>query len=394
MTLKTFIFLLFYLTLLPVSQAWGEIFRSGDLIATSYGKTYVVKKVLGKGDFGTVYQVIDYETANYHSAELLELNSTPTPQDQKNGKALALKVIHNDFYHPDTFSEFHKKYKYLANIVSKNPDLAKVYSHGYLLLNGKTIKNSAVIEMELLEGADLHSSPHALEWTTKLGEEDGQLVLKRLEEFVDFGVRAIQNLSENRIVHSDLGPKNIILTSLGEFKLIDFDFVDIPGSETYSYDPAFSPPEVLNDQLVPGASDFYSLGMMVARFLTGTPPIISYKNSFPVDFELYAMADADDFDEDESFFNRIQGSRAHHRAMIEHLSKKFEERSARITLPQIRSKYMALAKLSLQLAKYNPAERGFSWRGHRYSYRGTLLNQGFLTVSAVLPANKCSQSLQ
>lgn len=86
-------------------------------------------------------------------------------------------------------------------------------------------------------------------------------------------------LHRNLVVHRDLKPNNILVTSEGEPKLLDFGIakiLDLPTDSTMAgmrmLTPDYASPEQVAGGLVSTATDIYSLGAVLYRLLTGQSP--------------------------------------------------------------------------------------------------------------------------
>ncbi len=90
---------------------------------------------------------------------------------------------------------------------------------------------------------------------------------------------AIGYLHRNLIVHRDLKPSNILVTTEGEPKLLDFgiaSMLDLATDSTVTgmrmLTPEYASPEQVDGQRVSTATDIYSLGALLYKLLTDSPP--------------------------------------------------------------------------------------------------------------------------
>ncbi len=109
-----------------------------------------------------------------------------------------------------------------------------------------------------------------------------------LDEFFTIATQCAEALvSAHRqgIVHCDIKPENIMLTSTGQVKILDFGVAKhLPRSDqsstvdragTFAGTPAYMSPEVLLEQAPDGRADVFSLGVVFYEVLTGQHPFMA-----------------------------------------------------------------------------------------------------------------------
>jgi serine/threonine-protein kinase len=164
--------------------------------------------------------------------------------------------------HPGLLRLFRRERQILARL--EHPNIAR------FLDGGATGDGIPFVVLEYVEGAPVIEACDA----RRLG------VRQRLELFLKI-CRAVQYAHESLVVHSDLKPRNVLVTDAGEPKLLDFGIarlLDRPRSPEATVTragfltPEYASPEQLAGQPVSTASDVYSLGVILYELLTGRQP--------------------------------------------------------------------------------------------------------------------------
>ncbi len=109
-----------------------------------------------------------------------------------------------------------------------------------------------------------------------------------LDEFFTIAIQCAEALVAahgHSIVHCDIKPENIMLTSSGQVKILDFGVAKhLPRSDqsstvdragTFAGTPAYMSPEVLLEQAPDGRADIFSLGVVFYEVLTGQHPFLA-----------------------------------------------------------------------------------------------------------------------
>ncbi len=144
----------------------------------------------------------------------------------------------------------------------EHPHIARMYD------GGVTESDVPYFIMEYVDGRSIDVHCNEL----KLGIEE------RLHLFRDVCV-AIEYAHSRLIVHCDLKPHNILITTRGEVKLVDFGIASLLHGEMESQPaplsaqrlltPAYSAPEQRSGEAVTAATDVYQLGLVLYELLTG-----------------------------------------------------------------------------------------------------------------------------
>lgn len=113
------------------------------------------------------------------------------------------------------------------------------------------------------------------------GKDLEQIVLERgllpVNEALGLVLQAAQALAElhkRGIVHHDIKPSNILVTSTGGVKLIDFGIARLAGKESDKIilTPGYAPPEQYSSTPTDPRSDIFALGMTLYTLVTGKHP--------------------------------------------------------------------------------------------------------------------------
>lgn len=93
-------------------------------------------------------------------------------------------------------------------------------------------------------------------------------VLRYLED----AVRALEYLHRHGIVHGDVKPANLVLSSSGSVVLVDFGLARRRGESSAGGTPTFGAPETVLDEPLTPAADVFGLAATAVALLTGRPP--------------------------------------------------------------------------------------------------------------------------
>lgn len=202
---------------------------------------YVVEGLLGRGGMGIVYKVLD--RARKDTAFALKMLPESLAQDHH-----ALEDLHDEIESAQRL---------------RNDGIVAVWD----LVDDQ---GSYAIKMEYVDGPSLRG---VLRDRKQLpGEEIVSLGLQACE--------ALQYAHEHRVIHQDIKPGNLMLTSSGRLKVADFGLaVTLEASLSHmslkghaSGTPYYMSPEQYRGKRVSFQSDVYSLGMTLYELAAGRVP--------------------------------------------------------------------------------------------------------------------------
>ncbi len=179
-------------------------------------------------------------------------------KDHKLSRMVAVKVLKAEFRADTTFvSKFQKEAQAAAGL--SHPNVVNVYDVG-------EDRGLYYIVMELVEGITLK------DYITK----KGKLSVKEATSIaiqVSLGLEAAHN---EGIVHRDVKPQNIIISTDGKVKLSDFGIAKAINSNTITANVMgsvhYSSPEQVRGGFSDTKSDIYSLGITMYEMVTGRVP--------------------------------------------------------------------------------------------------------------------------
>jgi eukaryotic-like serine/threonine-protein kinase len=199
---------------------------------------WTLSKTLGVGGTGTVYEGL-----------------------HRNGRRVAVKVLHPELAHHPTIRQRFASEGYAANRV-RHPDAVAV------LDDGEEADGTAFLVMELLEGRSL----------AKVLCERGALPVGEVVAAALSTLAVLASAHDNGVVHRDVKPANIFATVDGRFKLLDFGVArvaDLASSIVTQTGgtvgtPAFMAPEQAAGRLqeIDALTDIWAVGATMFQLLT------------------------------------------------------------------------------------------------------------------------------
>jgi serine/threonine-protein kinase len=206
---------------------------------------YRVLRELGRGGMGVVY-LAERDDGQYR-------------------QRVALKLLRNT---PDT-EELHRRFVAERQILASlnHPNIAQ------LLDGGVTDGHLPFLVMEHVDGVPI----------TGYCDRQHLTVEERLRLFRDV-CAAVHHAHQNLVIHRDIKPNNILVTSEGRVKLLDFGIAKLVNptlgpadqpltrTEWRVMTPEYASPEQVRGDTLTTASDVYALGVLLYELLCGRRP--------------------------------------------------------------------------------------------------------------------------
>lgn len=222
-----------------------EPFENGTLILNHYQ----IKKVIGKGGFGLVYEATDIQLDRIVAIKVL-LHGETTIDGQRG---------------PGTFLEYKARFEReakLNGVFTHNRNIVTIYSFE------KDSNDNYYLIMEYLPGKSL---------ATRL-EEESYLREEQVYTIALDICNALADIHKAGIIHRDLKPSNILFRENGQAVVADFGIAQTiqdtretrafgrhhPGTPAY-----MSPEQAETVGFLRPASDLYTLGLIIYEIATG-----------------------------------------------------------------------------------------------------------------------------
>ncbi|MDP9826307.1 serine/threonine-protein kinase [Kineosporia succinea] len=192
-------------------------------------------------------------------------------RDARLGRAVAIKLLRTDLARDATFqARFRREAQSAAAL--NHPSIVAVYDTGEesMVEASGAVVNLPYIVMEIVEGRTLREV---------LGEGHHLDVDAALE--ITTGVLAALEYSHRiGIVHRDIKPANVMLTPVGDVKVMDFGIAramadsssQMTQTQAVIGTAQYLSPEQARGEQVDTRSDLYSAGCLLYELLTGRPP--------------------------------------------------------------------------------------------------------------------------
>ncbi|MBW1722003.1 MAG: protein kinase [Deltaproteobacteria bacterium] len=203
---------------------------------------YQVTQKLGRGGMGIVYLAYD---PFIDRMVAVKVASTVSVQDESR------------------LEEFRREFLNEARAAGKllHPHIVSVY-------DAAVENNRCYLVMEYVDGPTLK----------KFCRKDTLLPIEEVVKISYQCAKALDYAHENGVIHRDIKPGNIMLSSRGEVKIADFgialigDPADLNSSGSLTGSASYTSPEQLRDEVITPQADLFSLGVVMFELLAGKNP--------------------------------------------------------------------------------------------------------------------------
>lgn len=210
------------------------------VIGQLLGGRYRVERKVGEGGMGVVYLARDEQVA---------------------GESFAIKVL-KERLHPEALARLREEVHKTRKL--SHPNIVDVHS---VNVDGRTL----YVLMEYLEGKSLNAL---------LDEEFGRgMSLSHALPIIEDVAAALGNAHDHNVIHSDLKPANIFITTAGKTKVLDFGVARISRGpllqardRTRALTPAYASCEMLEGKEADRRDDIYSFACVIYEMLCGERP--------------------------------------------------------------------------------------------------------------------------
>jgi hypothetical protein len=210
-----------------------------DLVGCALDGRYELRELIGEGTFGRVYR----------------------GYDRRLDREVAIKVIKPWWSEdPEWAESFGREAQLLARVSA--PGIVQIYDVG-------EAEEGRYYVTELVDGESLAA----------LLRRGGALAPWRACEIGEEICRALEHAHAQRIVHRDVKPANVLISSRGRVKVGDLGVARLAesgttdgGTATIVGTPRYMAPEQAGGHPVSPATDVYSAGIVLYEMLAGHPP--------------------------------------------------------------------------------------------------------------------------
>ncbi|HCI82906.1 MAG TPA: hypothetical protein DHW02_24810 [Ktedonobacter sp.] len=216
------------------------------LVGTTLG-TCLLQKLIGQGGMGAVFLAQQSRPHRQVAVKVLLLGTRLTPRQQVS-----------------FLERFRRETDAAASL--EHPNILPVHEYGER-------DGLAYLVMPYVSGGTLRDEL----------EQEGQLSFIKAVNYLDQLAAALDTAHERGVIHRDVKPANVLMTSEGRLLLTDFGLVKViaEGQEPQSSitgagvplgTPDYMAPEQVIGSEIDGRADIYALGVVLYQMMTGKTP--------------------------------------------------------------------------------------------------------------------------
>jgi serine/threonine-protein kinase len=212
--------------------------RRLQLIGKRMGNRYEILERLGGGGMALVYKA----------------------KDNLLNRIVTIKVLRDEYADDE---EFVRRFRQEAQAVASlsHPNIVNIHDVGYC-------EGSHYLVMEYVEGQNLKE---IIKLKAPLSIEEAVEITKQICD-------GLEHAHDNKIIHRDIKPHNILITKGGKVKVADFGLARAVTTATVTHTKTvlgsvhYFSPEQAKGEITDEKSDIYSLGVVLYEMLTGQVP--------------------------------------------------------------------------------------------------------------------------
>lgn len=245
---------------------WSDLLQSNRVLVNDFTSSMSVSEPLHKlpGQIDRYKIVKRIASGGMGHVYLAERN------DGQFLRKVAIKVLRNELHSDTNINRFYKERSILSSL--EHPNIARLYD------GGMTDDGRPFLVMEYVDGVPIHR--YVQENKLKLRD-----ILDLFEQVCD----AVRYAHNHFVIHRDLKPDNIFVTSSGTVKVLDFGVAKIvdPANTESSVTQdekselilslLYAAPEQVQRGKITAATDVYMLGVILYELLTGIQPFLKSK---------------------------------------------------------------------------------------------------------------------
>lgn len=227
---------------------------------------YEIKRLIGRGGMGEVYEVL-FRAERFSQSRALKLANAPPPG------------IAADAY----LKRFHREEMLIASL--DHPNIARVFEDGTYCGRPYFVMELVPEALSIDEYCRIYHLP----------------IANRLRLF-STACRTVHFAHTRDVLHRDLKPSNILVSSSGEVKVLDFGLAtlsskshphtpgvlpQVPESSLLGGTPNYMSPEQRRGEALTPATDIFSLGAVLSDVLSGCPEYLASDRRQKIDLVIF-----------------------------------------------------------------------------------------------------------